>query len=59
MANKKVKVGLATVAVAGAGATAMVVKNKLKKNNEKKQIPQDSNYRNTERGKHQKNSKGI
>lgn len=63
MANKKVSIGVA--AIAAAGAATLVVKNK-KKQEEQQQHPvyeeekkQATAYRNTERGKHEKNSKGI
>ena len=65
MAKKSTKLGVAIAA--GAGATALVV-NKTKKNGKssdsgkkqtKKYTTIDSNYRNTELGKNEKNSKGI
>ena len=65
MAKKsKLKLGLMVAAVAGAGvAVAKSKKNSqanVERENAKKQSDEErSNYRNTERGKNQKNSKGI
>ena len=65
MAKKSTKLGVAIAA--GAGATALVV-NKTKKSGKssdsgkkqtKKYTTIDSDYRNTELGKNEKNSKGI
>ena len=58
MSKKKHSVlGMAALAAAGAGAAVLANKSR-----EEKQITEahvDPNYRNTERGKNEKNSKGI
>ncbi|MBO5522411.1 MAG: oleate hydratase, partial [Roseburia sp.] len=67
MASKKsIGIGVAAVAAAGAGAAAIAAKNykKAGKNTEKKPeqkaaSAETNEYRNTERGKDAKNSKGI
>lgn len=60
--KKKVRLGVAAIA-AGAGAAAIYAKNRKKaevKDKEAAQKPvKNQEYRNTERGKEQKNSKGI
>ena len=61
--KKKFGIGMAAIA-AGAGATAIAVKKHRKAENEGKQKEASASgerqeYRNTERGKNQKNSKGI
>ena len=60
MAKKRNKLGMASALAAGAGAVAVMAKKA--KNNEEKQKKEErerSGYRNTERGKNAKNSKGI
>ena len=59
MANKNhVKLGVAAAAAVAAGATAIVSKNK--KQARKKEVAERvSNFRNTERGRYERNSKGI
>ena len=60
MSKKKLGIGIAAVAVAGAGAAALTVKNHNKaKVQKEKAAAEHAEYRNTERGKHEKNSKGI
>ena len=60
MSEKKNTLGKAVAVAAGVGAAYLALK---KKENEKQvleqQAAQNSNYRNTERGKYDKNSKGI
>ena len=60
MSEKKNTLGKAAAVAAGVGAAYLALK---KKENEKQvleqQAAQNSNYRNTERGKYDKNSKGI
>ena len=60
MSAKKNTLGKAVAVAAGVGAAYLALK---KKENEKQvleqQAAQNSNYRNTERGKYDKNSKGI
>lgn len=60
MAGKK-HFGLKTAAAiaAGAGAATYFVKKSKNNGQEKKQAAAHSTYRNTELGKHEKNSKGI
>ena len=61
MAGKKnIGIGVAAIA-AGAGAAAVAVKKhkKEEKKAEKKAAAQEQEYRNTEIGKQEKNSKGI
>lgn len=63
MAKKNIVRGMAMLA-AGAGAAAVAAKSLKKQNIEKKEIKErvektQSEYRNTERGKYEKNSKGI
>lgn len=53
-----VKLGMATALVAAAGATAVVSKNK-KEARQKEVAEKVNNFRNTERGKNERNSKGI
>ena len=59
MANKNhVKLGVAAAAAVAAGATAVVAKNK--KTAHKKEVAEKvNNFRNTERGRYERNSKGI
>ena len=59
MANKNhVKIGVAAAAAVAAGATAIVSKNK--KEARKKEVAERvSSFRNTERGRFERNSKGI
>ena len=60
MSKKKLGIGIAAVAAAGAGAAALTVKNHNKaKVQKEKAAAEHAEYRNTERGKHEKNSKGI
>ena len=60
MSKKKLGIGIAAVAAAGAGAVALTVKNHNKaKVQKEKAAAEHAEYRNTERGKHEKNSKGI
>lgn len=61
MGKKLMKLGAATLLAAGAGA-AYVANNKkqqIKKADDKIKDKQQNSYRNTERGMHEKNSKGI
>ena len=62
MSKKGLKLGIALAA--GAGAAAMLAKNsqenkEIKATKAKKAEAARSDYRNTERGKYEKNSKGI
>lgn len=58
MAKKAMKIGLAFAA--GAGAAAVLAKTASKESGGAKKAPAANNdYRNTERGKYEKNSKGI
>lgn len=61
MAKKSNKLGVAAALAVGAGAAAIVAQKA--KNNEKSEVKkapvQTNGYRNTERGKYEKNSKGI
>lgn len=60
MSKKKLGIGIAAVAAAGAGAAALTVKNHNKAKVQKdKAAAEHAEYRNTERGKHEKNRKGI
>ncbi len=67
MAKKVGKLGTASLLIAGAGiaaGTAMAIKAKNKRDEEKKEIEEKrakehAAYRNTERGKNERNSKGI
>ena len=60
MAKRGKKLGVASVIVAGAGAAALMAKkSKENEKNEKKTTMVNPDYRNTERGKNAKNSKGI
>ena len=61
MAKKSNKLGVAAALAAGAGAAAIVAKKaKSNEKSEVKKVPvQNNGYRNTERGKYEKNSKGI
>ena len=63
MSKKGLKVGIASAAVIGAGAAVLQAKNKseAKKAAEKTTVTSEpkNDYRNTERGKDKKNSKGI
>ena len=60
MAKKHSSLGLAALVAAGAGAAALATKNRQEKNVEKAEVKKTtSDYRNTERGMNQKNSKGI
>ena len=63
MSKKGLKVGIASAAVIGAGAAVLQAKNKseAKKAAEKTTVTSEpkNDYRNTERGKDRKNSKGI
>ena len=59
MAKKGLGIGIASVLAAGAG-TAVYMANKSKKvEKETKKVEVTNNYRNTEIGKYEKNSKGI
>ena len=61
--DKKTTAKMAAAAAALTGAGAAVMLAKKKKNSQKEsasaQVPDRSDYRNTERGKQEKNSKGI
>lgn len=61
MSNKGKKLGVTSAILAGAGAAAVIAKKS--RENEKKETKKapvsNSEYRNTERGKYEKNSKGI
>ena len=60
MAKKHSSLGLAALVAAGAGAAALAAKNRQEKTVEKAEVKKaTSDYRNTERGMNQKNSKGI
>ena len=60
MRNLK-KIGAAAAGLAGAGAAAMLAKKAVeeKRASGRKALPDTGDYRNTERGMHEKNSKGI
>ena len=60
MSDKKGFMGLAALAAAGAGAAMLMKKTKEINEEETFHVKETTaNYRNTERGKHDKNSKGI
>ena len=63
MSKKGLKLGIASAAVIGVGAAVLQAKNKKeeKKAAESITAPEEkkNDYRNTERGKDKKNSKGI
>ena len=64
MSNKNKTIALASLIAAGAGVAAVAASNshkqaKAKKIAEKQQTESGTPYRNTERGKYEKNSKGI
>ena len=64
MSNKNKTIALASLIAAGAGVAAVAASNshkqaKAKKIAEKQQAESGTPYRNTERGKYEKNSKGI
>ena len=64
MSNKNKTIALASLIAAGAGVAAVAASNshrqaKAKKIAEKQQAESSTPYRNTERGKYEKNSKGI
>lgn len=59
MAKKSKFVKAVSFAAAGAGAAVMVKKTMESKKEEKKNCSKNSDYRNTERGMHGKNKKGI
>ena len=63
MAKKGTKFGVASAIAVGAGAAALYAKksreNKKDENKEKATVSEENEYRNTERGKDEKNSKGI
>ena len=60
MSDKKGFMGLAALAAAGAGAAMLMKKTKEINEEENFHVKETTaNYRNTERGKHDKNSKGI
>ena len=60
MAKKNLGLKIAAVAAAGVGVTALAAKNQKKvKEQKEKQAAEKKEYRNTEFGKHEKNSKGI
>ena len=64
MSNKNKTIALASLIAAGAGVAAVAASNshkqaKAKKIAEKQQVESGTPYRNTERGKYEKNSKGI
>ena len=57
MAKKHSSLGLAALVAAGAGAAALAAKNRQEKTVEKAEVKKaTSDYRNTERGKNEKNS---
>ena len=59
MSKKKLGIGIAAVAAAGVGAAALTAKNHNKTRVQKgKTAAEHAEYRNTERGKYEKNSKG-
>ena len=60
MSDKKGFMGLAALAAAGAGAAMLMKKTREINEEENLHVKETTaNYRNTERGKHDKNSKGI
>ena len=60
MAKKHSTLGMAALVAAGAGAAALAAKSRKEHEIEKKEVEKTtSDYRNTERGKYEKNSKGI
>ena len=60
MSKKSLKVGAASILAIGAGVAAASVKTKEKKKKTRQILAKEhSEYRNTERGKNEKNSKGI
>lgn len=68
MAKKGVKLGMASAVAVGAGAAMMAKKVKKSSADDKNRVVEkkangkttvDPEYRNTERGKYEKNSKGI
>ena len=58
MAKKGVNAGIVTALAAGAGVAAVAAQRK-KSATKAKRVQEVKNYRNTERGKYEKNSKGI
>ena len=60
MAKKHSTLGMAALVAAGAGAAVLAAKSRKEHETEKKEVEKaTSDYRNTERGKYEKNSKGI
>ena len=59
MSGKKSTLKKATAVAAGVGAAYLAIKKENEKKASEKQAAQNSNYRNTERGRYDKNSKGI
>ena len=61
MAKKKLNLGVVSAVAAGAGATAYLMKKskETKETEMKRTVAANKNYRNTERGKNAKNSRGI
>ena len=61
MAKKGMKLGVTSAVIAGAGAAALAVKKtkESKKETQRKAAEAKRDYRNTERGKNARNSKGI
>ena len=61
MAKKKLAIGVASAVAAGAGAAILLKKKSDVESHtaSSKSVSKSSDYRNTERGKHEKNSKGI
>ena len=59
MSKKNMKLGVASALAIGAGAAIVAKKSKKSEKKVKKAAAEQSEYRNTERGKYEKNSKGI
>ena len=59
MSKKNMKLGVASALAIGAGAAIVAKKSKKSEKKIKKAAAEQSEYRNTERGKYEKNSKGI
>ena len=59
MGKKGIKIGVASAMLAGTGTAVMIAKSLKEKKGSRKQMPGNSEYRNTERGRDAKNKKGI
>lgn len=59
MGKKGIKIGVASAMLAGMGTAVMIAKSLKEKKGSRKQMPGNSEYRNTERGRDAKNKKGI